>query len=302
MTPFQIIKTTSWQDVSVLARRLTPFVFRGQKEESWKLTTTLERSWEVGRLSLVDRQYAERNVLDSFRRRAHQFIANSPDDAAVLDWLALLQHHGGPTRLLDFTQSFYVAAFFALEQATGDSAIWAVNAQHLSRLARQRLRSDLRSGNTMVDEVQNIIAQDIFESAALIPLVLQVDPKRMNERQAVQQGVFLMAGSLERTFQENVSATFAFSSDLFDDATIVPFNSEILTEHVLRNTAVMKVVLPRSLRRDGLEELWRMNVTAASLFPGLDGFARSLHFYPVMYCETTASGSDAEPDGQEPTR
>ena len=38
-----------------------------------------------------------------------------------------MQHHGAPTRLIDFTWSPYVAAFFALERATGDAAVWAVN-------------------------------------------------------------------------------------------------------------------------------------------------------------------------------
>lgn len=48
-----------------------------------------------------------------------------PED--VIEWLALMQHFGAPTRLLDFTQSPYVATYFAVEDATEDSVIWAVN-------------------------------------------------------------------------------------------------------------------------------------------------------------------------------
>src|SRR5216684_3693164 len=59
--------------------------------------------------------------------QAHLFLAHVPDDADSFHWLALMQHHGAPTRLLDFTWSPYVAAFFALERATSDAAIWAIN-------------------------------------------------------------------------------------------------------------------------------------------------------------------------------
>jgi len=38
-----------------------------------------------------------------------------------------MQHHGAPTRLLDFSYSIYVAAYSAMESADGDSALWAVD-------------------------------------------------------------------------------------------------------------------------------------------------------------------------------
>jgi hypothetical protein len=53
----------------------------------------------------------------------------------------LIQHHGGPTRLLDFTHSFYVAAFFALERATEDVAVWAVNLDRLENAVRKKVNT-----------------------------------------------------------------------------------------------------------------------------------------------------------------
>jgi hypothetical protein len=38
-----------------------------------------------------------------------------------------MQHHGAPTRLLDFMYSIYLAAYFTLEHAEGDSVVWAIH-------------------------------------------------------------------------------------------------------------------------------------------------------------------------------
>ncbi len=43
------------------------------------------------------------------------------------------------------------------------------------------------------------------------------------------------------------------------------------------------MVLPQALHRPAREDLWRMNLTAASFFPGMDGFARSLLYYVGLH-------------------
>src|SRR5215831_2254179 len=70
----------------------------------------------------------ERRILSLFKRKAHLFLDYIPADTDYFQWLGIMQHHGAPTRLIDFTWSPTVAAFFALESAKpGDKcAVWAI--------------------------------------------------------------------------------------------------------------------------------------------------------------------------------
>ena len=69
----------------------------------------------------------EEAFLWEFHARVHGQIADAPTTDAKLEWLSLLQHYGGPTRLLDVTRSPYVAAYFAADKAgNGDCAVWAL--------------------------------------------------------------------------------------------------------------------------------------------------------------------------------
>ena len=116
----QVFRPVSWQEVRRLADQLSPFwVFRGHRNASWRLTTTLERSAQTWPW-YVEKRERERAFLWHFQTRAHQYLHNSPPLDHHVDWLSLLQHFGGPTRLLDFTESFYVAVFFAIDGAYAD--------------------------------------------------------------------------------------------------------------------------------------------------------------------------------------
>jgi hypothetical protein len=89
---------------------------------------------------------AEDYVMREFRRRAHQYVADVPRDDDDLEWLAFMQHHGAPTRLLDWTRSAHVAAFFAAQSSNSGNSfittrpeqpvqpfvIWAVDADSVN--------------------------------------------------------------------------------------------------------------------------------------------------------------------------
>jgi hypothetical protein len=94
-------------------------IFRGVKAVKYKLQP------RIGRLNLKtdDLEKEEQTVLRLFREQAVPYL--NFWHANDWEWLAIAQHHGLPTRLLDWTRNPLVAAFFAVEQEhDGDSLIY----------------------------------------------------------------------------------------------------------------------------------------------------------------------------------
>jgi hypothetical protein len=120
------LRINSWHEARILADELSLWVFRGQEDATWSLSTALQRG-ATGENAKALITKIEEQIIEEFQRRAHHFLLDPPELTARMEWLALLQHFGGPTRLLDFTRSFYVAAFFAAEKALAECAIWCIN-------------------------------------------------------------------------------------------------------------------------------------------------------------------------------
>ena len=111
-------------------------IFRGQGNVSWKLIPKIGRVYNyrptVDKSCAQDRVYKEEVVaFEDFKRRSIPYINQLPQDD--WQWLALAQHHGLPTRLLDWSDNPLVAAYFACyEQYVGDSAIFVLNRRKIS--------------------------------------------------------------------------------------------------------------------------------------------------------------------------
>jgi len=160
-----------------------------------------------------------------------------------------MQHHGAPTRLLDFTWSPYVAAFFALERAVKDATIWALFPPKLNN----RMIRTMRGSERVEEDPIGPWHEGHYEKYFLPnerSIVVLGEPQRMNQRLAAQMGTFAMPGVLDTPIEELVPAD-----------------------------AVKKLPLETSrVRKQAMQALYNMNITPYSLFPGVDGLARSLSY------------------------
>ena len=220
------------------------WAFRGERDERWPLYSSLSRYLQNFGVDRGAWPEQEGRILRVFKRKAHQFLVQPPEPDDDFQWLALMQHHGAPTRLIDFTWSPYVAAFFALERTLTDGVVWAMNpgAIDSSRAGRPRRMDPRNKGNF-----------SRYYLKGDHRFIWMGEPHTMNRRLIAQSGTFAVPGVLD-----------------------VPIE-EILSDRDQENI-LAKFVLTNAVREVGMRELYRMNITYATLFPDLDGLARSLGY------------------------
>ena len=270
---FSTLKVNSWDKFQReyedrFALRGRRWVFRGHQSADWTLKPSLERA-VCDRFSLPTRDMPdiESYLLSRFQRNLHRFQDRVPPDTDTLEWLALMQHHGAPTRLLDWTYSCYIALFFALESAALGStcAVWAIDQVWL--FAKLEDRDETAAAFAIDPKLRKPAAcQAVLECRArtVAPLV----PYYVNERLAVQQGVFLVPLDLTANFMENLRGVAS---------------PDELRENVLK----LEIRVARKTQNQMLMSLERLNVQRLSLFPGIDGFAQSLQLSPLWWHPTS---------------
>jgi hypothetical protein len=221
------------------------WAFRGQVDATWQLWPTIARELKNRRVNPRYWTDQEHRIIWIFQRKALHYLERIPDIADTFRWLALMQHHGAPTRLLDFTWSPYVAAFFALEASTTDAAVWAINTP--------KLGTHCFGPNTFDDDwvpkPEETLQRYGFENANDVAIG---ESFFKNQRLIAQSGTFACPFDITRPIDEILGQS--------------------------RDTIAKFVLEGPKLRKQALSELYRMNLTHATLFPDLDGLARSLRY------------------------
>lgn len=99
------------------------FVFRGQRDASWRLITSFDRFFTD---SLKNRNSKFDDMMEDFSQKAGNLLNAEYDEVQKV---AIAQHYGLPTRVLDWSTSPYIALYFAISDAvvnnqTEPAAIW----------------------------------------------------------------------------------------------------------------------------------------------------------------------------------
>jgi len=244
--PYRVFRLQSWEAFLKLVTNppYSHWAFRGERDERWPLYSSLSRYLKNFGVATEAWPAQEERILRIFKRKAHQFLQRPPEWDDDFQWLALMQHHGAPTRLIDFTWSPYVAAFFALERTLADGVVWAMNPARVdSSRAPKPTRMDPRDG-------ANFRRYFLKGNHRLIWMG---EPHTMNRRLIAQSGTFAVPGVLDIAIE-----------DMLRDAD--------------QEKILAKIVLKNSVREVGMRELYRMNITFATLFPDLDGLAKSMGY------------------------
>jgi hypothetical protein len=271
------ITIKDWGQLLELEPELGGSVYRGQSNLEWELETSLRRTIINNDKHCVTDEpddgqfaFAERMSLRNFKSRAHFYLNHLPSVDDLIGWLAVMQHHGAPTRLLDFSYSLYISIYFALINTTTDSCVWAINDNWLraqgtiySADSGFLATNDLRFGqlSAIYKTANSIISENNFdndngEDAIVNPAIMMLELDQQIPRLAIQQGLFLMPTNIQKSFVTNLKSMYDQDQS----------HTDVIT----------KLIFPIGLRYRALSHLKMMNITAETLFPGIDGFAVSL--------------------------
>jgi hypothetical protein len=227
----------------------------------------------------------EEKLLSDFRAQAHLYLDPSllPSDHALMAWWSLMQHFRAPTRLLDWTASPYVALYFAVEDHWDTpGAVWLFDRSEIA-LANEgnkgnkglQLAMDMLQAS---DDVRSLFWGGLCNLAGqfVYPFGMAKHHTRIN----TQQGRFTVCAEIPSDHGKVIGLSGGASSH----------------DHCL------KIVIGENLKPLFLMNLRHMNISANSLFPGLDGLGRSIEELAKLEAEYADRAAERLEDGNKPLR
>ncbi len=195
---------------------------------------------------------AEISNISRFMAKARSRHTSCPPDDSLADWVFLMQHYGLPTRLLDWTESPWVAAFFAImdepkaeHEPESDAVIWALNPTklNLAQIGKPTIVGPMSRESIL-------LLRPAFDiSAPESSLVLAISAPEIDPRMAAQLSTFTLHGS-------SVSL-----EELQDKSTPLFLH---------------KAIIPGTAKHDLRVELECMGTRLENLYPDLEHLAQAL--------------------------
>jgi hypothetical protein len=255
------IIASSWADLQDLLftdaynqdinRIRSPYIYRGLSNFNYQLKTSLIRL-------KGPYEKLEFHLLRNFKKYTSRHDLKNKSD---WEWLAIAQHHGLPTRLLDWTYSPYVALHFATDDIGSfheDGVIWALNYEKLKKYLPDNLQKKLNEvgSNSFTIEMLQQTYQNVKElSQENSDFVVAFEPPSLDYRIVNQYAIF--------TFMSHSNAIL---------------NNWLLDKPEL----YFRIRIPAQMKWEIRDKLDQVNINERVLFPGMDGLSKWLtrHYSP----------------------
>ena len=194
----------------------------------------------------------ETNLIQLFRLKARSF-PGTPHRDNIDEWLFLMQHHGLPTRLLDWTESALVALFFAVYNAdtvTSTPVVWMLNPLELNRVSVGIPEFPLSWTDTGI-----LNFRTAFEKGAVgHELPVAIYPASIDIRVSAQKSCFTIHGK---------------NTTSIDD---------VFRESLMKRSYLLKYPIIPTKKDEILSDLRIMGISYSTLFPDFDGLSEELRF------------------------
>lgn len=166
-----------------------PWWFRGHEDFAWRLAPSALRFTRE-----KDRDRALELIFE-FKRHAVLRLRNPPGDDELLKWIQIAQHHGLPTRLLDWTESLPIALYFACSNPKRDGAVFVLNPIDLNRKVDPNCNRvfDLDHDRDLLQRYLEL-GPKLQRASAAEPTIAMY-PVVNTERLSLQKSVFTLHGS-----------------------------------------------------------------------------------------------------------
>ena len=248
-------RVTPSEPDAVTGRRRDTGVYRGSKNATHPLLTSLAR------LGGMDPPHVkadlEEHILRNFIRYSRPYLGTE----TVNDWehLVSAQHHGVPTRLLDWSYSPLVAAFFATRPDSGgierDRAVWRLDWKSLhEKFGFPPLSLLIKDLDELFGKEGHFTPWKLMRQGAERDFACLLEPPSLDQRIVTQAAVFTLCSDKTKSFDD------------------------FLDEHELGG-ALMKFVIPAREVGRMRDQLDLVGVDERRLFPDLDGVAAAIRRY-----------------------
>ncbi|MBQ3935144.1 MAG: FRG domain-containing protein [Clostridia bacterium] len=237
-----------------IGRMRSPYLYRGLPNASFRLTTSLRLNCKEKSAEL------EPFILSSFTKYAS--IEDPTLNDSVWKQMIIGQHHGLPTRLLDWTRSPLIALHFANTVSAWDKlnkrdcTVWRIDMNEINRLLPDAYRKKLGLSS-------------VFTVSSLASVVNSLE--KYDEDMKDLSFVNLEPSSVD----QRIINQYSFFS-------VIPNGISDIEDFLDRNTSsTVRFRLPGKVRWDVRDLLDQLNISERILYPGLDGLSKTLarHYF-----------------------